>query len=62
MFNNMTNTGEYRQNVDVGIAAALAKWLTWNVSISDRYLSNPAPGRKKNDFLYTMGLGVTFKR
>ena len=62
MFNNMTNTGEYRQNVDVGVAAALTKWLTWNVALSDRYLSNPAPGRKKNDFLYTMGLGFTIKR
>jgi hypothetical protein len=62
MFNNMTNTGEYRQNVDVGVTAALTKWLNWNVALSDRYLSNPAPGRKKNDFLYTMGLGFTIKR
>ncbi len=62
MFNNMTNTGEFRQNVDVGISAALTKWMTWNASASDRYLSNPVPGRKKNDFLYTMGLGFTIKR
>ena len=62
MFNNMSNTGEFRQNVDVGIAAALTKWMTWNASVSDRYLSNPAPGRKRNDFLYTMGLGITVRR
>ena len=62
MFNNMTNTGEFRQNADVGISAALTKWMTWNAAVSDRYLSNPAPGRKKNDFLYTMGLGITVKR
>lgn len=62
MFNNMTNTGEYRQNVDVGLSATLTKWLTWNAAVSDRYLSNPAPGRKSNDFLYTMGLGFTVKR
>jgi putative salt-induced outer membrane protein YdiY len=62
MFNNMSNGGEYRQNVDVGIATALTKWMTWNASVSDRYLSNPAPGRKTNDFLYTMGLGITVKR
>ena len=62
MFNNLSNTGEFRQNVDVGISAALTKWLTWNASVSDRYLSNPAPGRKRNDFLYTMGLGITVRR
>jgi len=62
MFNNMTNSGEFRQNADMGISAALTTWMTWNAAVSDRYLSNPAPGRKKNDFLYTMGLGIAVKR
>ncbi|HEU0124475.1 MAG TPA: DUF481 domain-containing protein [Bryobacteraceae bacterium] len=62
MFNNLTNSGEYRQNGDIAITAALTKWLTWNATASDRYLSNPVPGRKKNDFLYTMGLGFVIKR
>jgi len=62
MFNNMTNSGEFRQNADMGISAALTTWMTWNAAVSDRYLSNPAPGRKENDFLYTMGLGITVKR
>lgn len=59
MFNNLTNTGQYRQNIDVGISSKLNSWLTWNISASDRYLSNPVPGRKKNDFLYSMGIGFT---
>ena len=62
MFNNLTDTGQFRQNVDVGISAALTKWMTWNASVSDRYLSNPVPGRKRNDFLYTMGLGIMVRR
>lgn len=62
MFNNLTNTGQYRQNIDVGISTKLSSWLTWNASASDRYLSNPVPGRKKNDFLYSMGLGFTITR
>jgi putative salt-induced outer membrane protein YdiY len=62
MFNNLTKTGEYRINFDLGLGTKIAKWLTWNVSVSDRYLSNPAPGRKTNDFLYTTGLGITFAR
>ena len=62
MFNNLSNTGEYRVNADLGIATKLTKWLNWNVSASDRFLSNPSPGRKRNDFLYTTGVGVTFTR
>ena len=62
MFNNVSNTGQYRMNFDIGAGAQLTKWLNWNVSLSDRYLSNPAAGRKNNDLLYTTGLGFTFSR
>ena len=62
MFNNLTNTGAYRVNFDIGARMQVFKWLTWNVAASDRYLSNPVPGRFRNDFLYTTGLGVSFAR
>lgn len=62
MFNDMTNTGSYRVNFDAGLSTKLSKWLVWNLSLSDRYLNRPAPGRKSNDFLYTTGLGITFAR
>lgn len=62
MFNNLSQSGAYRMNFDVGTSTKIARWLTWNVSISDRYVSNPAPGRKTNDLLYTTGLGITFAR
>ena len=62
MFNNLTNTGNYRMNFDLGLSASIAKYFTWNAAFSDRYLSNPALGRKKNDFLYSTGFGFTFTR
>jgi putative salt-induced outer membrane protein YdiY len=62
MFNNLSNTGEYRMNFDLGANTQLLKWLSWNLSFSDRYLSNPVPGRKMNDILYTTGIGITFAR
>ncbi len=62
MFNNLYNRGAYRQNFDTGLSAKLTGWLTWNASLSDRFLSNPVRGRKKNDLLYTTGLGFTFAR
>jgi hypothetical protein len=62
MFNNLTETGDYRVTFDAGAVNKLTQWLSWNVSLSDRYSNNPAPGRKTNDFLYSTGLGFTFAR
>ena len=60
--NNMTNSRDYRTNFDLGAATELTEWLTWNVSLSDRFLSNPLPGRQSNDLLYSTGLGFSFGR
>jgi hypothetical protein len=50
-------------NFDVAAVTTLKKWLGWQVTISDRYLSNPIqPGLKKNDFLLTTGFRITFAR
>ncbi len=62
MFNDMNDTSTYRVNFDLGTSTKVFKWLSWNLSLSDRFLSTPAPGRKTNDFLYTTGLGITFAR
>jgi putative salt-induced outer membrane protein len=62
MFNNLSDTGQYRVNFDVGMATKIAKWLSWQVTASDRYLTNPAPGRKTNDLLISSGIRVTFSQ
>ena len=31
-------------------------------ALSERYLSDPVPGRKKSDFLYSTGLGFSWAR
>lgn len=62
MFNNLSNAGAYRINFDLGLVTALRKSLAWQVNVSDRFLSNPLPGRKKNDILYTTGLRFTFAK
>jgi putative salt-induced outer membrane protein YdiY len=62
MFNNLSNTGAYRVNFDIGASTALTKWLNWNIALSNRYLSNPVAGRLNNDFLYSTGLGFRFAR
>ena len=60
MYNNLSDTGAYRFNFDIGANTQLFKWLTWNLALSDRYLSNPPVGRKTNDVIYTTGIGITF--
>jgi hypothetical protein len=38
----------------------LKKWLSWQITLSDRFHSDPLPGLKKNDLLLTTGVRVTF--
>lgn len=59
-FPNLTNRGEYRFNFDANAAVPVMKWLEWTVGINDRYLSNPLPGKRKNDIAITMGVRVSF--
>jgi putative salt-induced outer membrane protein YdiY len=57
---NLSDTGQYRMNFDATYVMALRKWLSWQVSLSDRYLSDPLPGFKTNDVLFTTGVRLSF--
>jgi hypothetical protein len=61
-FDSLSDTSAYRVNFDLGASTKISKWLTWNVTASDRYVAIPNPGRKTNDFLYSTGIGITFSR
>jgi len=47
-------------NFDTTFVTALKKWFSLQFTFSDRYLSNPVPGRKTNDVLYSTGVRLTF--
>ena len=47
-------------NFDISAVTAIHKWFSWQVTISDRFLSNPVPGRKKNDAIFSTGVRVSF--
>ena len=57
-FPNLTNGGEYRINFDTKVVTDITKRIGWQITVSDRYLSNPLPGLKQNDFLLTTGVRV----
>ena len=59
-FPNMSDLGQYRFQFDATAATKLKNWLSWQVTVSDRYLSNPLPGLKSNDELLSTGLRLTF--
>lgn len=57
---NFTSTGEYRFTLDATAAIKLNSWLGWQTTVSDHYISDPAPGKKPNDLLLSAGLRLTF--
>jgi putative salt-induced outer membrane protein len=59
-FPNMSETGEFRLNFDTSAVTALKSWLGWQITLSDRYLSNPVTGAKSNDVLLSTGLRLAF--
>ena len=57
---NMSNLGQYRYQFNATSATIIKKWLSWQVTFSDGYLSNPPFGIKSNDLLLSTGLRVVW--
>ena len=57
---SLNDTSNYRITGDFGIVTKLNGWMTANLLFNDRYNSQPVLGNKKNDVLFTTGLGITF--
>jgi Protein of unknown function, DUF481 len=57
---NLSQRGEYFVTLDTTATTKLYKWISWQLTFSDRYLTNPVPGTLKNDLLLTTGLRMTF--
>jgi putative salt-induced outer membrane protein YdiY len=56
IFPNLTEGGEYRINFDTSLVTDITSRIGWQLTLSDRYLSNPPPGFKQNDLLLTTGI------
>jgi Protein of unknown function, DUF481 len=57
---NLSSGGDFRSQFDVTASTKLKNWLGWQVTYSDRYISNPPLGLKGNDQLLSTGLRLTF--
>jgi len=55
-FPNLSDSGEYRINFDTSLVTDLNRWLGWQVTVNDRFVSNPINLGRQNDFLLTTGI------
>ena len=60
VYSNLSNLGEYRMTFDSTATTRLNDWLSWQATLSDRYLSNPRAGKRPNDLMFTTGIRITF--
>jgi putative salt-induced outer membrane protein len=59
-FPDLNDLAEYRGTFNFGTVTKMNKWLGWQNSFSDIYVTNPPAGKKQNDIILTTGLSVTF--
>lgn len=57
---NLSEPGVYRATFDASAVTRLSRLLSWQITLSDRYVSNPMPGIRKNDILMNTGIRLTF--
>ena len=62
VYPNLSEGGEYRMTFDAGLTTRLTRFLDWQLTVSDRYISNPVPGSKSNDLLFTTGIRFSFQQ
>lgn len=61
LFPNLKNSGEYRAQWDAGISVAATAAMNLTAGLSVKMNSDPGPGLKKTDTLFTTGISVKFE-
>lgn len=62
VYPNITRAGTFRSIFDTSLITSLNDWLGWQVTVGNRFNSDPLEGAVKNDFIFTTGLRATFGR
>ena len=58
---DLSDTGEYRFSLDAASVTKINKWLGWQTTLTDRYVTNPPIlGTKSNDVILSTGINVSF--
>ena len=59
-FPNISGPSGYRYTFNTVFSTAISRWLGWQFSLNDIFISNPPTGIKGNDLLLSTGLRMTF--
>jgi hypothetical protein len=58
---DLSDINQYRFSLDAGSVTQINKWLGWQTTVSDRYITNPPIlGTKSNDFVLSTGVNLAF--
>ncbi len=58
---DLSDFSQYRFSLDSAVVTKISKWLGWQTSLSDRYVTNPPiAGTKSNDVVLSTGLNIAF--
>jgi len=58
---DLSDFSQYRFSLDAGTVTKISKWLGWQTSIADRYVTDPPIlGTKSNDIIFSTGLNIAF--
>lgn len=58
---DLSDTGQYNFAFDAAMNSKISKWFGWQMTFSDRYVSNPPiAGTKSNDVVFSTGLTASF--
>ncbi|NNE67107.1 MAG: DUF481 domain-containing protein [Pyrinomonadaceae bacterium] len=60
IYPNLSRGGEFRSTFDAAVVTQLSKWLGWQVTVGNRFNSDPIAGAKQNDFVFSTGIRATF--
>ncbi len=60
IYPDLDDLRQYRASFDATSVTKLSKWLGWQISLSDRYVTNPPiAGTKSNDVILSTGIDLT---
>jgi uncharacterized protein DUF481 len=59
-FPNLSGPSGYRYTFNSVVSTAISKWLGWQFSLNDNFLSNTPTGIKRNDLILSTGLRLAF--
>ena len=61
IYPDLDDLSQYRASFDANAVTKISKWLGWQISVSDRYVTNPPiPTTKSNDVILSTGINLAF--